>query len=185
MATLNAFVFLSLNGFYKGPEEDITWHTHGEEETAFSLNSLKTGNTLLLGRTTYDMMYRYWTSETAHATYPEVAAWMNKVQKVVVSSSLHAASWTPSTLIQSHAMERIRQLKQTSPKNLTVLGSGHLLCQLAEAGLVDTFQVMIDPVFIPNGKPLLVQIQQRVNLQHIHTRVFKRGSILLEYKPVE
>jgi len=48
--TLNAYNFLTLNGFFRGLEEKISWHKHGGEEVQYSLESLQSGETLLFGR---------------------------------------------------------------------------------------------------------------------------------------
>ena len=58
MKKLSVFDFVSLNGFFKGPNGDVSW-AHGDEETdqyAIDMNNL--GGTLLFGRVTYEMMVR-------------------------------------------------------------------------------------------------------------------------------
>jgi dihydrofolate reductase len=60
LGNLNAFVFLTLNGYYKGPNEDISWNVHDAEENQYSVEMLKSGNTLLFGRVTYELMASYW-----------------------------------------------------------------------------------------------------------------------------
>ncbi|MBI4418618.1 MAG: dihydrofolate reductase, partial [Ignavibacteriales bacterium] len=54
MRKLTAFNFITLNGFFKGPNEDIGWHRHGGEEAAFSEEGLEQDNILLFGRKTYE-----------------------------------------------------------------------------------------------------------------------------------
>jgi hypothetical protein len=49
MSKLSVFNFITLNGYFKGPNEDISWHKHGEEENEYSAESLKSGNILLFG----------------------------------------------------------------------------------------------------------------------------------------
>lgn len=57
MRKLTAYNFLTLNGFFKGPNEDTSWHTHGEEEAGYSEEALaQDDNILLFGRKTYEMM---------------------------------------------------------------------------------------------------------------------------------
>jgi dihydrofolate reductase len=60
MGILRAYNFLTLNGFFRGPQEDISWHTHGGEEEQYSVESLQGGGMLLFGRKTYDMMAGFW-----------------------------------------------------------------------------------------------------------------------------
>ncbi len=60
MRKLFAFNFITLDGYYKGPKEDISWHRHGAEENAYAAEGLKSGSTLLFGRVTYEMIASYW-----------------------------------------------------------------------------------------------------------------------------
>ena len=84
MATLSSFTFLSLDGYYKGLNEDISWHRHGEEESQFSADSLQSGNILLFGRKTFEMMASFWPTEMAAQQFPDVAIGMNKSKKFSV-----------------------------------------------------------------------------------------------------
>lgn len=70
MRTLNAYNFITLNGFFRGPQEDISWHTHGGEEEQYSVQSLQGDGILLFGRKTYDMMASFWPKGTN--------AWINR-----------------------------------------------------------------------------------------------------------
>ena len=79
-------------------------------------------------------------------------------------------------------MAQIAELKKTSPKNITILGSGKLSTQLAEAGLIDTYQIMIDPVAIGKGTSVFSGIQEHLNLKLSNTRSFKSGTVLLSYE---
>ncbi|MFA6946444.1 MAG: hypothetical protein WC220_11145 [Pedobacter sp.] len=60
MRKITAFIFLTINSCYKGLNEDISWHIHGEEGNEFSENQLKADNILLFGRKTYEMMISFW-----------------------------------------------------------------------------------------------------------------------------
>jgi dihydrofolate reductase len=78
MRKLNCFNFISLNGFYKGANEDLSWHNHDEEGARFSEENLKGGATLVFGRVTYQMMEKSWTSEALIKNLPKIAEGMNK-----------------------------------------------------------------------------------------------------------
>ena len=67
---------------------------------------------------------------------------------MVFSRTLKKTEWENSTLIREDVVEEIKKLKQTPGKDMTLLGSGSILTQLAEQGLIDEYQVMIDPVVI-------------------------------------
>lgn len=183
MAKLTSFTFISLNGFYKGLNEDINWHQHGEEEAECSVESLKSNNTLLFGRVTYEMMKSFWPTQMAYDSFPEVADKMNKAEKLVVSNSLKITNWKNTKIITENFIEKIIDLKKSSNKNIILLGSGNVLKQLANANLVDEYQIMIDPIFIESGEPILDSLKENIRLELTKSKVFKSGVILLYYKP--
>ena len=54
---------------------------------------------------------------------------------------------------------------------------------LIEAGLIDEFRIMINPLALGEGKSLFKGLQSRLNLELIKTRAFKSGNVLLYYRP--
>jgi dihydrofolate reductase len=183
MATLTSFTFITLNGFHKGENDDIGWHQHGGEEAEYSVENLKSNDILLFGRVTYDLMRSFWPTEMAYQLYPDVAKGMNEAEKWVVSKRLKSADWTNTTIIHENLIEKMVGHKQSSQKNITLLGSGSVLQQLADANLVDEYQIMIDPVFIGKGEPILGNLNNHLRLELTKSSVFKSGTILLSYSP--
>jgi dihydrofolate reductase len=59
MRKLNCFNFISLNGFYKGANGDLSWHDHDEEGRRFSEEKMEGDSTLVFGRVTFEMMYGF------------------------------------------------------------------------------------------------------------------------------
>lgn len=185
MVKLTAFTFISLNGFYKGPNEDISWHQHGDEEAEYSVESLKSKDILLFGRVTYEMMKSFWTSKMAFETFPAVAEGMNNSDKVVFSKTLKSTDWKNTKIINENLIDNISELKQTSKRNITLLGSGAILNQLSNANLVDEYQIMIDPLFISKGEPILDNLNKNIKLELTQSKIFKSGTILLYYKVIQ
>lgn len=183
MGKLSVFNFITLNGFYKGVNNDIGWHKHGEEEGEFSAEGVQSDNIMLFGRVTYDMMYSFWPTPMAMESMPVVADGMNNSEKIVFSRTLKKADWNNTRIISSHAVEEIKKLKKTSQKDMIILGSGSLVTLCAEHGLIDTYQIMIDPVALGNGSPLFKGMQRQLDLRLTSTRTFKSGVILLNYEP--
>ena len=184
MGKLSAFNFITLNGFFKGTNEDISWNKHGKEEEEFSAENLKSGDVLLFGRVTYEMMEKYWTSPIAMETSPIVAGGMNRAEKIVFSRTLKTAHWNNTKLINENIIEEIKKIKKNPAKDLTILGSGSILTLFTEHGLIDEYQVMIYPTAIGQGTPLLNGIKHNLELKLIKTRTFKSGTVLLSYQPV-
>jgi dihydrofolate reductase len=185
MRTISSFTFLTINGFYKGINNDISWHIHGEEGNQYSIDRLQSGNILMFGRVTYEMMFSFWPTEAAFSMFPTVAEKMNNSEKLVVSNSLHSASWQNSKIISGDIISQITQLKNTPGKNISILGSGTLITALTDAGLIDEYEFLIDPLAIGKGSPIFQNIENTLNLKFTESKVFeKSGSILLTYKKV-
>lgn len=183
MRKLSAFNFITLNGYYKGINEDTSWHQHTEEGAAYSTQQMKSGNTLIFGRKTYEMMYSFWPGPMAAQYFPEVAKGMNAVEKIVISKTLSAPEWNNTTLLPAPLIDGITALKKSAGKNLTILGSGSIIAQLVDHNLIDEFQFMIDPVTIPAGTEIFHGCQNKIELELISTKVFNSGAILATYQP--
>lgn len=185
MRRLIVFNFATLNGFFKGPGEDIGWHRHGNEEHEYSIESLKHGGILLFGRITYEMMAGYWPSPMAMTSDPLVADGMNNAEKIVFSKTLKKAPWKPTTIIRDNMIEEVRKLKKSKGKDMAVLGSGSILTQFAEHDLIDEYQIMVDPVLLGNGTPMFKGLKRKIDLRLRESKVFKSGTVLLCYQPLK
>ncbi len=183
MKKLTVFSFVTLNGYFEGLNRDISWHRHGEEENAYAAEGAGSGSTLLFGRVTYEMMASYWPTPIALKNSPAVAEGMNKAEKIVFSRTLKTASWNNTRVMKDNIVEEIRKLKQSPGVGMTVLGSGSIVAQFAEQGLIDEYQIMVDPVVIGSGTTLFRNIRHKLDLNLVGTRTFKSGVILLRYQP--
>lgn len=184
MGTLTSFMFISLDGCFEGAEKgDIGWHPHDEESSSFAAEMLACRSILLFGRLTYEIMSSYWPTETAMNHDPVVAEGMNRAEKIVFSKSLGTASWNNTKVIGDDIVNRIREMKQTSGKGMTILGSGSIVTQFARHRLIDEFQVMVDPVVIGKGRKIFDGMDELFRLTLTGTKVFRRGSVLLRYRP--
>ncbi len=186
MPTISAFLFVTANGFFKGPKEDTSWHAHTPALAKFSEASLQSGNILLFGRKTYEMMQHFWPTPMAAALFPEVAKGMNLAGKIVFSNTLRKAEWENTTIISGNIIDQIKKRKAGRGKNMTILGSGSIVSQLADAGLLDEISIMIDPLVLAKGTPLFDGIRHNLGLQLIATKIFKKAGVaLLTYKTVK
>ncbi len=182
MRKLTAYNFLSLNGFFKGPNEDISWHQHREEQAKYSEEALAADNIVVFGRKTYEMMAAFWPTPMAAEMFPKVAEGMNRAEKIVFSNTLANASWPGSRIISGDIVESLRTLKATPGKDMTILGSGSIISIFTEHGLIDGYQFMIDPVALPEGVPVFHGIKRKIDLRLTNSKVFRNGIVLLEYE---
>lgn len=183
---LGAFLQISLDGYYCDPRGDMSF-AHKPPDDAewheFVTGNASGGGVLLFGRTTYEMMAAWWPTEMAAKAMPEVAASMNAMPKIVVSRTLSSADWSHTTLVKDDLVGVVRRLKAEPGPDITILGSGSVVAQLADAGLVDSFQVVVNPVALGAGKSLFGGLTRKLELALTRTRVFGNGSVVLWYVP--
>ncbi|QRR00783.1 dihydrofolate reductase family protein [Dyadobacter sandarakinus] len=185
MGTLSTFNFITLNGFYKDAQNDTGWHRHGGQESGFASDQLEGRKSILVfGRITYEQMAGWWPTDAALKAMPEVAKGMNESLKIVFSTTMESAGWENTTLIKGDLIEEIKRLKADPDVEMTILGSGSLVAQLADAGLIDHYAIMVDPVALGDGKPLFFGMKSKLDLQLVDTRTFSSGVILLNYVPM-
>lgn len=184
MRKLTVFNFATMNGYFKGPGGDISWHKNDDpEKNEFAEEGLKSDSTVLFGRVTYEMMASFWPTLDAIKFAPEMAEGMNKAEKIVFSRSLKKADWNNTTIIKDNIVEEVRKMKQGQGKDLTILGSGSIVTQFAEAGLIDDFIFMIDPIALGDGTPLFKNMRHGLELKLIKAQTFKSGVVVLFYQP--
>jgi dihydrofolate reductase len=185
MRKLIVFNLMTLDGYFAGEGGDISWHNVDEEFQELAEQASNSGNTLLFGRVTYELMASYWPTPEAIKNDPVVAAGMNKAEKIVFSRTLDKVDWNNTRLVKDDMLGEVRRLKQQSGKDLTVLGSGSIVSQLAQDGLIDEYQILLNPVVIGKGKTMFEGIKDKLTLKLTKTRTFGNGNVLLHYVPAK
>ena len=184
MSKLSVFNLVTLDGYFAGPGGDISWHNVDPEFQELANEASNSGNTLLFGRVTYELMAGYWPSPEAIKDDPVVARGMNRAEKIVFSRTLKNADWNNTRLVKDDMLAEVRRLKQGSGKDLTILGSGSIVAQLAQEGLIDKFEILLNPVVLGQGKTMFEGVQDRFSLKLKSARTFKNGNVLLNYEAV-
>jgi dihydrofolate reductase len=185
MARLTSFLFITLDGCFAGPGGDISWHPHDAESDEYAVQALKAGHTLLFGRVTYELMAKYWPTPAAAMNAPLQAKGMNAADKVVFSRTLEKAEWNNTRIVKDNIAEEMKRMKQVSAKDMTLLGSGSILNQFAQQGLIDEYEFMLAPVVMGGGTPIFKGIPQRLDLRLVTTKTFNNGGVLLRYRLAE
>jgi len=128
-------------------------------------------------------MASYWPTDAAIHDDPEVAGLMNSLSKIVFSRTLDKPEWNNSRLVKNNVVEEVSKLKQQPGKDIAIFGSSDLAVTLAEQGLIDEYRIIVNPLFLGGGTPLLKGIKEKVNLKLLNARIFKSGNVLLYYAP--
>lgn len=187
MRKLIAFNHVTLDGYFVDANGSFNWARHGNEDpeySAFVAENASGGGQLLFGRITYELMASYWPTPIADQHNPSVAAGMNSMSKVVFSRTLEKASWNNTALVKSDLASAVRKMKNESGPGMAILGSGSIVSQLAQEGLIDEYQMMVDPVVLGKGRTMFEGVKEQLNLKLTKTRTFGNGKVFLCYAPV-
>jgi dihydrofolate reductase len=109
---------------------------------------------------------------------------MNGMPKVVFSRTLNQASWSNTKLVKGDLVAEVRRMKQEPGEDMAILGSGSLVSQLVPEGLIDEFQIVVNPVVLGKGRTMFDGIKEKLNLKRTRTRAFGNGNVLLCYQPM-
>jgi dihydrofolate reductase len=177
----------SLDGFVQGTNDwDIGWVTFNEDLENYAEETLRTVDTVLWGRSTYQGMQQYWTSVPNNPEASDYekrhAAWVNNALKVVVSTTLDNADWNNSMLIKDNIEGEITKLKQQTGGDIVILGSPRLAHSLMRDGLIDEFRINVNPVSLGEGLPIFKDLKERINLELVSNKTFAGGVAGLVYR---
>jgi dihydrofolate reductase len=157
-------------------DEDL--HRHAVE-------NLDRADALLLGRVTYEMMEAAWRSPARTGARPDwmelFARKIDAARKYVVSSTLDRVDWN-AELVRGDLGKAVQQLKQESGKGLLV-GGVKLPLALAELGLIDEYEFVVQPKLAGHGPTLFAGLSKRVDLKLISRLEFSSGAVAMRYEP--
>src|SRR5262252_3551558 len=158
------------------PDEDL--HRNAVE-------NLNRADALLFGRVTYEMMEVAFRSPAPTGTRPEwmepFARTIDAARKYVVSSTLNRVDWN-AELVRGDLQEAVRQLKQESGKGL-FLGGVKLPLALAELGLIDEYEFVVQPRLVGHGPTLFAGLSKYVDLRLVSRLEFGSGAVAMRYEP--
>lgn len=186
MRKLVVFNSVTLDGYFSGPGGDLSWAHKApddEEWNAFVAGNAGSGGLLLFGRITYELMAGYWPTPAAMKSFPDVAKGMNSLPKVVFSRTLDKVSWNNTRLMKGNLVEEVRAMKKEPGESIVILGSGNIVSQLAQEGVIDEYQVVLNPVVLGKGRTMFDGIKEKLTLRLTTTRTFANGNVLLCYAP--
>ncbi len=147
--------------------------------------NLERADALLFGRVTYEMMESAWRPPGQTAAMPD---WMlpfgrtiDAAKKYVVSSTLDGVDWN-AELVRGDLEEAVQELKRQPGKGLLV-GGVKLPLGLAELGLIDEYEFVVQPRLVGHGPTLFAGLSKRVDLRLVDRLEFGSGAVAMRYEP--
>jgi dihydrofolate reductase len=186
MPRLTVFNSTSLDGYFSDANGDMSFaHNRNPdpEWDAFVAGNASGGGTFLFGRVTYELMAGFWPTPFAAEQMPVVAERMNNLAKVVFSRTLDQVSWKNTRLVKGDMAAEVRRMKADPGSGMAILGSGSVVSQLARAGLIDEYQIVVVPVVLGRGRTMFDGVGRTLPLALTRTRAFANGNVLLCYEP--
>lgn len=150
-------VLTSLDGYYQGPDADLTTMPFEDAFNTHNLALLEDAGTLVYGSTWFTDNWAAWTAVTADPTASErdhrTAELVTTLDAVVISDSLHIAldaPWAATTRVvpRAAAAAEIARLKRGDGGDLLVFGSATTWNPLLAQGLVDELIVLVGPALL-------------------------------------
>ena len=149
---------------------------------------MQRADALLFGRVTYEMMESAWRKPVT-GTWPDwmdeweipFAETIDRAKKYVVSSTLRGVDWN-AELVQDDLGQAVQRLKQEPGDGLWV-GGVTLPLALADLGLIDEYEFLVQPVLAGRGPTLLSGLRERIQLELVDRREFRSGAVSLRYRP--
>ena len=157
-------------------DEDI--HRHAAE-------NLDRADALLFGRVTYEMMEAGWRWPVPAGARPDwmesFARTIDGAKKYVVSSTLDQVDWN-AELVRGDLGKAVVRLKRESGKGL-LTGGVTLPLALAELGLIDEYEFVVQPRLAGHGPTLFAGLSKRVDLKLVSRLEFASGAVAMRYEP--
>ena len=161
-------VATSVDGYIAGPKGEADWIIRDPEMDFRAL--FEQFDTLLLGRRTYEITQS-----------PGAPPWPSSTSVYVFSRTLRQTDHPRVTIVADRLEETVAALRATSGKDIWLFGGSSLFNGLLAAGLVDTVEVAVSPVLLGGGIPLLPPPAKPAKLKLIGHRVYKAGTVSLQY----
>lgn len=181
---------MSLDGFVGKPNGEMDWVTFSEEmDNTMLPEMIERADTCLIGRNLYQGFASYW--PTAPQTNPNItkgeilfSKWIDQANKVVFSTTLDNAEWNNSRLVRGDLAAEVVRLKQQPGEDIVTFGGVHLAQELVRLGLIDEYQLMLNPILLGKGLPLFTDgiAQQKLKLVSCSSY---NGAVALRYVTAE
>lgn len=194
MRKLKLQVFMSIDGFIAGlnsddsddsptPEQPPNDETDKKMEQ-YLQSTLDTSDTILLGRKMTDEFISHW--ENVVNNQPEnpdflIAKKLVDTPKVVFTKTLKESSWNNTTLATGDLVEEVNKIKNQAGQDIIVFGGGGFVSSLIKEGLIDEFNLFINPNALGQGMPIFHRLTKPQNLKLKSASAFTNGVALLVY----
>jgi len=172
-------VAVSVDGLIAGPNGEYDWCFSDQDYglTDF-LNSV---DAVFYGRKSYELFGIQIPDTVNTDTEKEFWELVLSKKKYVFSRTLKTVD-NDTTLISENIEEEVNKIKEQPGKDIWLYGGASLVTTFINLGLVDEFRLAVHPIILGVGKPLFIDIEKRIGLELIDSKVYSSGLVLLRHK---
>jgi dihydrofolate reductase len=195
MRRIVMFNRVTVEGYFAGSDGNLNWITPDNEFDKEAARGLPGVDTILLGRRTYELFESFWPhvlngSPTAPDPHqpghvsPEMramAVMLNESTKLVFSRTMKEGAWKNTRLLRTLDPREVATLKNQPGRDMIVLGSGSIVSQLTQHGLIDEYQFFVSPILLGSGQPLFQGLPVKLALALHEARAYPSGNVMLRY----
>ncbi len=183
MGNITYMMMASLDGFVEDREGSIEWVLIDEELHRFVNDWTRASSALLFGRKMYQLMMEFWPTADEDPANPDFVReystiWKSKPKYVFSKTTGQVEG--DGHVITGNLTEEVGRLKTQYVGDLMLGGPG-IAAEFMRLGLVDEYQVYMNPIILGGGKPMYPQLEQPVHLRLAETHAFKSGVTFLRY----
>jgi dihydrofolate reductase len=150
-----------------------------------AVENIEKADALLFGRVTYEMMEAAFRPPAPAGARPDwmeaFARTINAAKKYVVSGTLERVDWN-AELVRGDLGEAVRLLKREPGKGLFT-GGVKLPLALAEMGLIDEYEFLVQPRVAGHGPALFAGLSKHLDLRLVSHLEFSSGAVAMRYEP--
>src|SRR4030095_570729 len=151
MRRIVTFDCVTADVYFAGPDGSLEWVVPDDEQAKAAAEGMPGSDTVLFGRVTYELFEGFWrhaVQESSTAADPHrpgqrsrehraIAIWLNEAPKLVFSRTLKDVTWKNARLLGQLDPREVEAMKQRPGKDMMVFGSGSVVSQLTQHGLID------------------------------------------------
>ncbi len=170
------YVAISLDGYISGPDEDISLYVGEGSGLSRYLSDLKTFETVIMGRNTYEFGYDYGL-KPGQPAYPHM-------QHHIFSDTLVFKDPHPQVHVEKRDLERVKQIRDNSPTDVYLCGGGEFAGWLLDNQLIDVLKVKVSPVIYGDGIALFGRSKTSATFNLVDTSLYDKGLQISTYEIV-
>lgn len=186
MRKLKLQVQTTIDGFIAGPNGEMDWlnFSWSEDIIHYVKEITEPVDTILLGRKLAEGFIPHWETVAKNPNDPEFEGGIkfSTTPKVVFSKTLNQSNWENTVIANGDFVEEVSNIKNQEGKDIIVYGGGTFVTSLINAGLIDEFNLFINPTAIGNGMTIFKGLSSNQNMTLKVAKQFDCGIALLCYE---